>query len=336
MVTKTGMRIRLFQAMGCVLGVTIPCALLVAQAHAAATSPGKFVMRVLEIPDINRGAGLAIVLQTPGGRTYLYDTGTGYPDKDGWASDHNSGRDLIAPFLRQRGVKELDGVIISHAHYDHFGGLVWLVDNFPIKKIFDCGYRFGGKSDANYTAELAHYDKLRERFKQRPGVYQAAHAGDKLALDDGLDVEVIAPPKEFFHELHPEKRPKNDPAAHYMLNTNSLMLRIRHGQIVFLLPGDIELEDQVKNLLPSVPREKLKCDILVAPGHGLHSAPEFADATRPQVTVASVFTRWARNCSARRVFGAVGSKVYVTGLHGNVQVVSDGQRYEITTQREAE
>jgi beta-lactamase superfamily II metal-dependent hydrolase len=42
--------------------------------------------------------------------------------------DHNSGRDLIAPLLRQRGVKELDGVVISHAHYDHFGGFAWLVD----------------------------------------------------------------------------------------------------------------------------------------------------------------------------------------------------------------
>jgi len=336
MVSKMDMKIPTIWVIGCVLGAITLAMLLVAQADAARASPGKFVLTVLEIPDINRGAGLAIVLQTPGGRTYLYDTGVGYPDKDGWAGDHNTGRDLIAPFLKQRGVKELDGVIVSHAHYDHFGGLVWLADSFPIKKLFDCGYQFAGQSDANYTAELAHYDKLRERFKQRLGAYQAAHAGDKLQLDERLDIEVIAPPKEFFREPHPEKRPKNDPAAHYLLNANSLMLRIRHGQIVFLLPGDIELEDQVKNLLPSVPREKLKCDILIAPGHGLHSAPEFADAARPLVTVASVFTRWAKNCSARRVFGAVGSKVYVTGLHGNVQVVSDGQRHEVTTERQAE
>jgi competence protein ComEC len=306
------------------------------RADAASASSGKFVVTVLDIPDIGRGGGLAIVLQTPAGRTYLYDTGTGYPEKDGWAGDHNTGRDLIAPLLKQRGVKELDGVIISHAHYDHFGGLVWLADNFPIKNLFDSGYQFAGQSDENYTGELGHYTKLRERFQQRPGAYQAAHAGDNLPLDDGLDVEVIAPPKTFFRELHPEKRPKNDPAAHYVLNANSLMLRIRHGRIVFLLPGDIELEDQQKHLLPSVPREKLKCDILIAPGHGLHSAPEFADATRPQVTVAPIFARWGKNCSARRVFSAVGSKVYVTGLHGNVQIVSDGQRYEVTAARQAE
>jgi glyoxylase-like metal-dependent hydrolase (beta-lactamase superfamily II) len=70
-------------------------------------------------------AGLAVVMETPAGKTYLYDTGNGYPDSDGWAGDYNAGRDTIVPYLEARGVKSLDGVLISHAHYDHFGGLLW-------------------------------------------------------------------------------------------------------------------------------------------------------------------------------------------------------------------
>src|SRR4051812_28237960 len=84
--------------------------------------PGKFTLTCLEIPDIKRGAGLAVVLQMPGGKTYLYDTGSGYPEKGGWASDYNAGRDTILSFLQARGIGALDGVFISHAHYDHFGG----------------------------------------------------------------------------------------------------------------------------------------------------------------------------------------------------------------------
>ncbi|MBI5393686.1 MAG: MBL fold metallo-hydrolase, partial [Verrucomicrobia bacterium] len=207
--------------------------LLVASALAAEDA-GRFTLTCLEIPDIGRGAGLALVLQTPGGRTYLYDTGSGYREKDGsWTGNHNSGRDLIAPFLKEHGIKALDGVIISHAHLDHFGGLLWMMENkndpvaavsdrrtlagsgdipvagsllgdknvappsyVPIKKLFDPGYKFAGRSDTDYTSELGLYEKLREQFQKREGAYQAAHAGDKLVLDDRLDVEVLSPPKE--------------------------------------------------------------------------------------------------------------------------------------------
>lgn len=303
-------------------------------ASSLAADGKKFVLTCLNIPDIKRGAGLALILQTPAGHTYLYDTGCGYREKDGsWAGNHNTGRDLIAPFLSEHGIKELDGVIISHAHLDHFGGLVWLVDNMPIHKLIDPGYKFAGQSDLNYETELGLYEKIREQFRKKDGAYLEAHAGDKLMLDEGLDVEVLAPPKEYFVELHPERRPSKDPAAHYQLNSNALILRIAHGQVVFILGGDIELEDQVKQLLPMVPKGKLKCNVLIAPGHGLHSAPEFAEATRPEVTVASIFERWGRSCTARKVYGDVGSKVYVTGLHGNVRIESDGVNYRVDVQK---
>jgi competence protein ComEC len=302
----------------------------------AAEPSGKFILTCLEIPDIQRGAGLAIVLQLPSGKTCLYDTGSAYPDAtspDGWQAGFNAGRDLIVPFLEKAGVKEIDTVFISHAHYDHFGGLLWLKDHFPIKKLVDSGYVFGGEASQNYTGELGDYNKLRDTFKAR-GAYQEAHTGDVLMIDDQLASEVTAPPKEFFTQPYPELRAANDPPAHYLVNANSLGLRITHGKTVFLLPGDIQAEDQVLALLPSLPAEKFKCDVLIAPGHGLHAPHQFAEATRPEVTLCSVFPRYARGLAARKIFAAVGSKVYVTGLHGQLQVVSDGEHYTVTTERD--
>jgi competence protein ComEC len=296
-------------------------------------SPGTLVFTCLEIRDVNRGAGLAVVIETPGGKTYLYDTGNGYPEGDGWAGDYNAGRDTILLYLKGKGISSLDGVLISHAHYDHFGGLLWLADHFPVARLYDAGYKFSGESSAAYAEELAAYDRLRDKFKARPGAYVEAHTGDPLKLDPQLDVEVTAPPKRFFTEPHPEQRPKSDPPAHYLVNANSLGIRIKHGDIVFLLPGDIQKEDQVQSLLPSIAAEKLRCQILVAPGHGIHAVPEFAAATHPEVTIASVFPRYAKGIPAPKVYGAVGSRVFVTGLHGRVTVTSDGKAYKLDVER---
>lgn len=300
-------------------------------AAGASAGDGKFTFTVLNIPDVQRGAGLAIVMQMPDGKTWLYDTGSGYPGEQGWAGDFNTGRDLIAPFLKERGIAELEGVLISHAHYDHFGGLIWLKENFPIKRLIDSGYEFPGESNAAYSSELRHYSRLRADFQQR-GIHLAAHAGDRLKIDEALDVEVIAPPKNFFENPEGAVRAANDGPSHYLVNANSLGIRIQHGSVVFYLPGDIQTEDIDRSLLPSVDKAKLRCNVLVAPGHGIHGSKAFAEATRPEISIASVFPRYARGLKSTPELKAVGAKTYITGIHGWVQVVSDGKSYTVTAE----
>lgn len=295
-----------------------------------------FTLTVLNIPDIQRGAGLAIVMRTPSGRTFLYDTGSAYPERlssDGWQSNFNAGRDLIAPFLEKAGVKEIDAVFISHAHYDHFGGLLWLAEHASVKQLIDSGYVFPGTADGNYTGELGDYNRLRDGFKKRGiSAYQEAHTGDRLEVDPDLEIEVLAPPKAFFTDPLADTRPKNDPPAHYLVNSNSLGLRIQHGDVVFYLPGDIQTEDIDACLLKSVDHARLKCHILIAPGHGIHCTKSFAEATKPEVSIASVFPRYAKGLKSTPMLKAVGAQTYITGLHGQIQVTSNGKSYQVTAE----
>jgi competence protein ComEC len=298
--------------------------------QAPGKDPGKLVVTCLEIPDYGRGAGLAVVVETPGGKTFLYDTGSGYPSKDGrgWSGGYNAGRDAVLPFLKSRGIERIDGVMMSHGHYDHFGGLLWLVDHVSVPRLIDSGYTFPGEPDG----ELAAYEALREQFKKTPGAYLAAQAGDRLALDEALEVEVLSPPRGFF-KANPNRGSKNDTPVHYLPNANSLGVRITHGEVSFLLPGDIQTLDQVELLLPSVAPEKLRCDVLVAPAHGIDASPEFARAARPKVTIASASGRYARWSATPRVYGAAGSRVFVTGIHGRVTVTSDGRTFTADAER---
>ncbi|MEK6795710.1 MAG: MBL fold metallo-hydrolase [Spirochaetota bacterium] len=293
-----------------------------------------FTLTCFETPNTDRGVGLALMIETPGGKTWLYDSGCGYPAAGGgWEGNFNAGRDIIGPFLKEKGISKLDGIIASHAHYDHFGGFLWLVDQFPIDMLIDSGFDFSGAMDANYSKELADYTALRKRFQAKMNAYRAVIAGDRLAIDDALSIEIIAPPKGFFPDPHPEKRPPNDPASHYLLNSNAVILKITHGNVSFLLGGDIEKEDQVDLLLPSVTLGALKCDVLIAPAHGIHAAKEFAEATRPSTTIISIYERYVNtNCPGRKVYADAGSNVYATGIHGRISVVSDGTGYSVHTQ----
>ncbi|MCE9887243.1 ComEC family protein [Kluyvera intermedia] len=67
-----------------------------------------------QVTMLDVGQGLALVI-AKGDKALLYDTGLAWPDGD-------SGEQLIIPWLRWHGLT-LQGIILSHDHLDHRGGL---------------------------------------------------------------------------------------------------------------------------------------------------------------------------------------------------------------------
>src|SRR6185503_5732550 len=111
--------------------------------------------------------GLAIALETPSGAVYFVDTGKENDDFD-------SGKQVLAPFLRSRKVKEIAGILISHPHRDHFEGAAYLLKHFPVKSFVDAGLE-----DNDYAKVTA---LAKDRKKVR--------AGDTLSWDADLEVSV--------------------------------------------------------------------------------------------------------------------------------------------------
>ncbi|MEN0584756.1 MULTISPECIES: ComEC family protein [unclassified Kosakonia] len=68
------------------------------------------------------GQGLAMVIER-NGKAILYDTGVAWPGGD-------SGQQLIIPWLRWHALQP-EGVILSHEHLDHRGGLDSLLETWP-------------------------------------------------------------------------------------------------------------------------------------------------------------------------------------------------------------
>jgi competence protein ComEC len=71
------------------------------------------------------GQGLAVALETRHGIT-VYDTGMA------WRSGGSAAEQTIVPFLRSRGVRRIDRIVVSHSDLDHSGGLAELRGAFDV------------------------------------------------------------------------------------------------------------------------------------------------------------------------------------------------------------
>lgn len=264
--------------------------------------------------------GLAVVLETPAGNAFVIDAG----GLDG-RRDYNGGRDAIAPYLKARGVEKIAAIAISHPHADHYGGARWLLENYPVGRYVDSGYEGRGLAD-DY--------RLIRKLAEQKHIYLKAQAGDRLDWGSDVEVEVLSPPRDYL-EL------KSDPAKitdHGLLNGNSLVLRIRHGDNTFLFPGDAYGMGQ-RYMLAEIPAEKLRMTVVTAPHHGFNTSPEFAAAVRPRFAIASCLLDYPGSDirspaeQATKMYSPHGTKVYATCWSGRIQITSDGKTLDVKTER---
>ncbi len=213
--------------------------------------------RAAELNILSVGNGQCVVLQTPDGKTFLFDAGT------------NGGYDLynrtLEPFMKHQRLPALEAAFVSHANTDHYSALPNLTRQGHLPRTYLCDY-FRRETDP-YTAAGQMMDVLKNC-----GVdIQYLRAGGKIRLDDRTSVEAIWPP------------PGRDDLTS---NDASLVLRITCDGKTVLLPGDIGLAAQTALLKHP---DKLRADVLILPHHGgwTKSLPDFVAAVGPDVILVS-------------------------------------------------
>jgi competence protein ComEC len=197
------------------------------------------------------GHGGCTVLETPDGRTLLYDAGA--------LTGPEVTRRQIAPYLWSRGIHRIDEVFLSHADLDHFNGLPSLLERFAVGQI-TCTPTFADKHTPAVRLALA-------AIEGRGVPVRIVRAGDVFTTGHVV-LRVLHPPS-----VGP---PGNE-------NSRSLVLHIQHAGHAFLLTGDLEGAglEQVLTLPPTA------VDVLMAPHHGSRftNTPDLAAWSNPKVVV---------------------------------------------------
>src|SRR5438876_10186170 len=103
--------------------VTLAVPVYVAQTRTAKT---------LDIYLVDVEGGNSALFVSPSGESLLIDTGNG-----GEAAARDAGRIMAA--IKDAGLRQIDHLITTHWHGDHFGGMAELAKRIPIKHYIDHG-----------------------------------------------------------------------------------------------------------------------------------------------------------------------------------------------------
>ncbi len=175
----------------------------------------------MKVTFLDVGQGDSAVLELPDGKTIVIDTG-------------KSGREA-ASYLRYRGKRTVDALVLTHIHPDHTGGLGYMEERIDIREIWHNGRM-------KLPENLVH---IRQRVLKRGDVLEG----------DGYTIQTLHPYAEFYSSQR---------SGYVEANNDSLVLKIS-GDHTFLFSGDIEQEAE-ENILQL--GGWLRSDVLKVPHHG--------------------------------------------------------------------
>lgn len=246
----------------------------------------------IDVLDIGQGDS---ILVRGGGKTVLIDAG-----------DRPS--NTVAQ-LQSLGVTRLDLVVATHPHADHIGRMPEVLQTFAVGLYLDNGLPH---TTQTYLDTMALIES-----KQIP--YRTAQRGTKLNLGGEATFTVLFP-----DSAGPLRDTRSD------LNSNSVVLRLDHGENSFLFTGDAEEPTEQRLLADGLGQ----IDVLKVAHHGSnHSSTagflRTVDPTYALISVGRENRYHHPGVETMDRLGASGAMIYRTDLSGNLRVLSDGVHIEV-------
>src|SRR5688572_23680637 len=151
------------------LAVVLAMPFLIAQTRTAKT---------LDIYVVDVEGGNATLFVSPAGESLLIDTGNG-----GAAAARDAGRIMAA--VKDAGLQQIDHLITTHWHGDHFGAMQELASRIPIREFIDHG--------ANIQPAAAADEFLQKTYPQlyAKAKHTVVKPGDRIAMP-GLEYRIVA------------------------------------------------------------------------------------------------------------------------------------------------
>jgi competence protein ComEC len=241
------------------------------------------VSATLDIYVVDVEGGNATLFVWPSHESLLIDTGNA-----GAAAPRDAGRIMEA--IRDAGLQQVDHLIITHWHGDHFGGLAELAAKVPIREFIDHGPNVqpGELADAFLRTT---YPQLYASAK-----HTAVKPGDRISIG-GADVRVVASAGQVIKTPLPGAGMPNPYCASFKPGDNnaedpqSVGVHIAFGKFRTIHLGDLTKNKEFELMCPN--NRIGTVDVLLGLHHGQASSNSavMVHALRPRVAIMNNGTR---------------------------------------------
>src|SRR5229473_4680311 len=237
----------------------------------------------LEVYVIDVEGGNATLFVSPSGESLLIDTGNA-----GAAAARDAGRIMAA--IKDAGLQQIDHLIVTHWHADHFGGLAELASHITIREFIDHGPNVQPGAVADEFLQKT-YPPLYAKAK-----HTVVKAGDKIPMA-GLDVQVVTSAGETIKTPLPGASGLNPYCANFKPGENnaedpqSVGTYIAFGKFRTIHLGDLTKNKEFELMCPS--NRIGAVDVLLGLHHGVASSNSevLVHALHPRVGIMNDGTR---------------------------------------------
>ncbi|WP_152392113.1 DNA internalization-related competence protein ComEC/Rec2 [Paenibacillus guangzhouensis] len=229
---------------------------------------------------IDVGQGDSILIRTPSGKIMLIDGGGTVrfnKPADRWKArqdPYEVGRKTLVPLLKQRGVQQIDVLIMTHEDQDHAGGLQAVIEEIPVH-----AFVFNGTLKENQPISKL----FRTAIALGIPLYAAGEPAS-LRMDDETSLTFLSPSATFMNNARITKMDEqNDASVAFLLHIK---------QSTFLFTGDmgVNVEQEILDRLGLEQGGSQRIDVLKVAHHGskTSSSDAWLQFWRPQAAVISV------------------------------------------------
>ena len=185
-----------------------------------------FTLTFITIPNKNAeviffslGNADAVLLKSPNNEYFLIDTG-----RSGYLKSSSQAKNIIIKYIRDKGIKDINSLILTHFDSDHAGGTVDILENIYVKKLYI--------TETYENTMLS--DNIKEYLDSNKINYEIAENIEEIYNKDNFILTIIEPVGELI---------KSE-------NQKSLIVHCKYKDknLLFMADGDIKTYESIPDI----------------------------------------------------------------------------------------